>query len=449
MRPNAFFCKGVCLRTRAHYSIGVVIALFLLFGAWLAQGIPVAPNQSGTVTGLLRTAAGAPAVGVRVSALARPEQIAELAESTSLAAIAQTDASGQFRLENIPPGRYYIVAGRIDLPTYYPGVVIAKDGTAILVTAGATVAGIDFALNDVSAGRAISFLAGTPAPAFVIPMQTRIEGGGRIPIFEGGRFPVLRLARTDSPPIEAPLSAGSVSVTNTEYRATVENLPDGYTLKSFTFGSADLKTSVLKPGSSQMVSVVLQRAATPQRPGARISGRISGDINRSVYISGVPGTIYADGTFEFIGVPPGRHTLVTLDNPGRERALGASLVVGDQNLLNLELEEVPVVPLSAAAATAPTPPGNFPPNSRLPLGAIRGRVVDGMTGQPLDAGKVVINNDHNATVSLDTNGRFEVRGLLPGNYSLEIAAYGVGIVSRSVVLVDRDAELDVRISAEP
>src|SRR4030095_13807707 len=104
--------------------------------------------------------------------------------------------------------------------------------------------GIDFVLNNVSVGRAIS--AGSPAPSWVVPIQTRIEGGAKGPIFDGGWVPVVRLARTDSPQIDTPLTAASVTVSNTEYRATVVNLPEGYTLRSFTFGSADLRTSVLQ-----------------------------------------------------------------------------------------------------------------------------------------------------------------------------------------------------------
>ena len=40
--------------------------------------------------------------------------------------------------------------------------------------------------------------------------------------------------------------------------------------------------------------------------------------------------VYTDGTFEFLGVLPGRYTVVTLDNPGRERSVGASIVAGNQ-----------------------------------------------------------------------------------------------------------------------
>src|SRR4030095_5702308 len=58
--------------------------------------------------------------------------------------LTETDSNGRYRLENIPPGRYYIQAGLVDNPNYYPGVAAASGATSIVVTAGATVSGIDF-----------------------------------------------------------------------------------------------------------------------------------------------------------------------------------------------------------------------------------------------------------------------------------------------------------------
>jgi hypothetical protein len=63
--------------------------------------------------------------------------------ATELVAIELTDNAGRFRLADVPPGRYYIVAGLIELPTYYPGVREMKDATGISVGAN-TVVTLDF-----------------------------------------------------------------------------------------------------------------------------------------------------------------------------------------------------------------------------------------------------------------------------------------------------------------
>ena len=89
--------------------------LMLVFG----QGIPVLPNESGTITGVLRNAAGMPAAGVRVGAVQQPESVSDLAGATAMVSIAETDETGRYRLENVPPGRYYIAAGRVDFPSFF------------------------------------------------------------------------------------------------------------------------------------------------------------------------------------------------------------------------------------------------------------------------------------------------------------------------------------------
>src|SRR5436190_23785042 len=104
------------------------MTILLLIAAWLAQAIPLPPSETGTVTGTLKTESGAPAVGVRVGAMAKPDSEAAAAAATALASIAETDSAGHFRLENIPPGRYYITAGRVDFPTFFPGSPLMAAG---------------------------------------------------------------------------------------------------------------------------------------------------------------------------------------------------------------------------------------------------------------------------------------------------------------------------------
>jgi hypothetical protein len=77
------------------------------------------------------------------------------------------DSTGRYRLENIPPGRYYVVAGLVDLPTYYPGVSSANGATALNVLSGTPITGINFTMA-VSAGVTVSGRVvqpnGSPAP---------------------------------------------------------------------------------------------------------------------------------------------------------------------------------------------------------------------------------------------------------------------------------------------
>ena len=103
----------------------------------LAFAIP-APQAvkltGGTVTGVLRTNEGAPMSSVRVAVVP-----ADGTDTGSvLQAIAETDSDGRYRMENVPPGHYHIMTGRIDSPLFHPGVDDIRRATTIVVAEGST-----------------------------------------------------------------------------------------------------------------------------------------------------------------------------------------------------------------------------------------------------------------------------------------------------------------------
>jgi hypothetical protein len=448
----------------------MILSILLAAGSLLAQDVPTLINQNGSVAGVLRDSSGAPAVGVRVSAMARPDEVKDLAAASSFGALAETDSAGRFRLENVPPGRYYIVAGRVDAPTYFPGTVQLNDAKIVQITPGITVEGISFVLNNGSVGRANPELGGTIA--WVIPIQTRIEGGGKIPLFVAGQFPVLRLTRATGARTDVALNTPSVTVSEPgylnnpasvpDYRVTVENLPNTYVLKSLTSGSTDLRVDSLKltrgntptnTGSTVMQSIVVTLTVppVPQPAGVRVSGKIPGDAKRGIYISGNAGAIYSDGTFEFLGVSPGRHNIVTLDNPGAARSLGTTLIVGDRELTNIELGEISVAPLNFDQPATPSPSsaaGRLP-GLRIQPASIHGRVLDGDTHEPFNAGKVVLNDNFGFPFSLNDDGKFDIPNLLPGSYVLDAVVFGIGNLQIAIELDEQDTTIDLTLKSKP
>ncbi|HEX5000412.1 MAG TPA: carboxypeptidase regulatory-like domain-containing protein [Terriglobia bacterium] len=98
----------------------------------------------GVVTGRIRAADGQPAAGARVAAMEVSDPNVAVSGASLLASITETDSDGRYRLDDLPPGRYYVVVGKLDTPTYYPGAKTVANARAVAVTAGATVAGIDF-----------------------------------------------------------------------------------------------------------------------------------------------------------------------------------------------------------------------------------------------------------------------------------------------------------------
>jgi TonB family protein len=104
---------------------------------------PRLPSGNASITGKLRHADGRPATAVFVFAAVAGE--GEL-ETRAISALVQTDGTGAYRIENLPPGTYHIHAGTGPF-TLYPGVAVAKDAVAVTIASGqTTLVGIDFPL---------------------------------------------------------------------------------------------------------------------------------------------------------------------------------------------------------------------------------------------------------------------------------------------------------------
>jgi hypothetical protein len=156
-----------------------------------------ARGETGVVSGTLKLTSGAPAQGIRVTATEVPKP-GDPPTGLKLLSLAATDESGNYRLEDIPPGRYYIAAGRLELPTYYPGTINVGEGTVVVIEAGSRTSKIDFVLKDVSTGRGVAgfTIASGPGLQISIPVQVSIDGGGQAPVLVGNYFPILRLKET-------------------------------------------------------------------------------------------------------------------------------------------------------------------------------------------------------------------------------------------------------------
>src|SRR6185369_15937078 len=101
-------------------------------------------------------------------------------------------------LESIPPGRYLITAGRVDIPTYYPGTTDRERAKVVTIASGAVITGIDFRMDDGSIRlfNSLNGLSPMPTVSISMPVDVKVEGGGRIPIFAFGKSPFIRLSRT-------------------------------------------------------------------------------------------------------------------------------------------------------------------------------------------------------------------------------------------------------------
>jgi len=444
-----------------HAMLALLLQVLMML-----QGIPALSTPGGFVTGELKTEAGKPAAGIRVAAVAKSESPNEVGNVAPFVGLTETDESGRFRLENIPPGPYYIVAGRVDFPTYYPGVTSMAGGTVVSVTSEKTISGINFAMSETSARTAFSSFSIAPDPT--IPFQIQVENGGKLPVFGPGGFTFLRMTETGGRVVVlSRLTSTFLPATGTEYRVTIDNLPDGYSVKAMTYGTVDLLSETLKvpaasvisgtltirgfsaappvpPAAPKVLSVTLAFVNTPRGNGVRVTGRLSSIPDmRSILISGVPGILYSDGTFEFRNVPPGRHAIVAPAERPTSLPQAASVVVGNQDVDGIQLAEVPVVPAGFRSAAMPGPAGTHSPGTSVPLATLRARIVEKDTGDPITNGTVFFTGDRSASRSVDADGKFEVQDILPGTYSLELLLVGYPTTQRAITVGEEDIALEL------
>jgi hypothetical protein len=448
----------------------------------MTQGIPALLGQTGTVSGVVRTSAGTPAAGVRVSAMVPPEAGTEAALAGSFAALAETDEQGRYRLVGIPQGRYYIAAGRVDLPTFYPGTADVSSARIFAITPGGAVSGIDFVMMDnsirsASSSNVFGITNVTLAQAQIaMPIRILMEPGVKLPVFADGSLTTVRFTDTstgvqrsqtikDSFSFNLPVSGGTP-----EFRIDVVNLPVGYAVKSIMYGTTDVMTNPLKiPAAlllrqvmvmangiiqvstsgirggqtSPELTISLATVPLPAVPGVRVAGRIKDTDPRGIYLSGTSGTIYSDGTYEFRGVPPGRHSIAAYGAAGI-LSMGASIVVGDQDLDGILLDASPVLPGDVNIPKPPGPAGIHSPGSVLPLVSIRGRIIEEASGTPIEEGTVRLIGRDSVMASVGTGGEFEFSRLLPGTYELEVRIFGHSNVLQSIVIADEDVRVDVK-----
>jgi hypothetical protein len=217
--------------------------------------------STGAVTGQIRLISRAAASGVRVSVMAVTDSV-ESNEVTVLDRIAQTDSQGRYRLEDVPPGRYFIVAGDLSAPTYYPGTSLLKDARIVTVAAGSIVAAIDFQIlrlptvpvmlpskvPDFTSGKVV-LEGGRPLP-FLLPLYVfagankTFVGPDGVRVRGGGTFGAVPVERNGS--FKLSLEDGEYVISLITSLGDPLGQNDGYAVKSMVSGSSDLMKDKLK-----------------------------------------------------------------------------------------------------------------------------------------------------------------------------------------------------------
>jgi hypothetical protein len=439
----------------------------LAIAIWFATAgfqTPVARQQNGTVTGVLRTDSGVPIPGVRVAV----EPVGNALDAGVLESIGLTDDEGLYLLENVSPGRYRLVAGRINSPLYHPGVPDSSRATTIVVVAGETtkVPAMVFSRTRVAGrivdlktgqGRSIKsltlccdFTATTSSSASTLPtiVVTSLHSISAI-VDEDGAFafpdvpPGKYFLQAHDPgivPVAQSIDVGHQDMEGIELKVTGGVRVDGFVTDRLSQRVSSVNIT-LKPDAS---NTMLESSATPIISAAgtirqslalaTLANSPLDNLQRTVTAvkpRAVPAT--ADGGFSFSGVLPGRYTLEA-NAPGGN-AFSKQIEVGIHEAVAITLD--------------------------VPFTQVTGRIVgsDGSALPTLTGSVRFVSTDPDARISFgfpDDAGRFSVL-LTPGEYrlftdtlnvdsSIESISDGPNDLRTQRLIVDGDRQQQIRIN---
>jgi hypothetical protein len=137
---NLIRVTGTCLvRNVKRWEFSMKKLLFIVL---LVPSICLSQTNGGTLSGRIRWSDGSIAPRLRVALV--PIGAAERRVEEALQSESSTDDSGAYRLDGIPAGQYYVVAGHVGRLFYLPGVLTMKEATVITVVDGTGKSDLDF-----------------------------------------------------------------------------------------------------------------------------------------------------------------------------------------------------------------------------------------------------------------------------------------------------------------
>ena len=344
----------------------------------------------GAVTGHLDSIDGVPAVATRVVAIAVPRGLGTANDSLNYFELAApvdktlTDNEGNFRMQELPPGRSYILAGVLPDGTYYPDAANVKDAEIVTIEAGAETP-LKFKLLHKLGGRVsgrinanIAALGPRSATLTGPPLEDLLE----VPIKPDGSF-----------------EFGYVPPGN---RYLVSLWPPTPGIVSFpvTVGQADVSGVELTPLPTKKVSgrIVVKNGSIPHG--------ILGFFTAKTW---VPGKINDDGTFN-VDLHAARHQIDFAGLPVGYTV--ASVKVGDQDVTQQGIV-VANADVSGVLITL---------NAPKKLATVKGKIT-GLARERYASSAVVMTGPtfNRGQADIEQDGSFQFDAVVPGLYTLSLS----------------------------
>jgi len=222
---------------------------------------------------------------------------------------AQTNAQGEYRIANLPSGRYFLQAirnddannpGRSFQAVFYPAAARIDDAESLRVAFGEEKRSIDFRLSDAAthsvSGR-ITFLdSGQPVPNMAIQVYPDYLGPGTRASVDAQPDGTFRLDG---------LTAGRYRMEGKQRRIDYDGVPASF-LHFFEVTSGDIRDMAIHVGHGLKLQGTVQAldSRLPDQLIADILYRDPVDDARHAFVRTAP-VSSTDGTFEFMNVHPG------------------------------------------------------------------------------------------------------------------------------------------------
>jgi hypothetical protein len=257
-------------------------------------------------------------------------------EPATLERLTTTDADGRFRLETVRPGRYFITAGFVDTPTYFPGVLRPADARAVVVTAGSILPGIDFALAQSAGVNVTGRVKGIPdnMPAGYIHVAlspvgiTRIEQRLDVVVAPDGTFQFQRVGPGTYGVLTNPTIIGPSAINRIEVK-DVDVGPIELAIGPMIVGQV-----TVDDGSPLPTSLTYATAGYPIVSTPSLVSLVAVRPNPISPLS-FGGTVRADGAFVVANYQPGEYRITARLPFGYDIK---SLTFGDVDLLKTTLK---------------------------------------------------------------------------------------------------------------
>lgn len=361
-----------------------MIAVILALGLLLQEGTFV----SSAVIGHVNTVDGVPAVATRVAVIAapkgNPDETLNYFELAAPVDRTLTDNEGNYRMQGIPPGRYFVLAGALPNGAYYPEADNVKNAEIVNVAPGDEVTiniKLTHRLGGKVSGRINANMAQLgPRSATITgpPLEDLLE----VPVKPDGTF-----------------EFGHVPPGN-RYLVSLWPPTPGIASYPVTVGQTDLSGVQLTPLPTKKVSGRIVMKGTYSIPHG-----ILGFFTSTTYVQG---KINDDGTFnvelnaaqhqiDFAGLPVG-YSLASIKIGDRD-VTQQGITVGNSDMSDI------LITLNAPKHLA--------------------TVVGKITGLPQErfasAGVVMTGPTFNKGVAdIERDGSFRFDGVVPGLYTLTL-----------------------------